>query len=243
MTFVSIFDMYTIGVGPSSSHTVGPWRIVQQFVHDLRQGDHLGATRRLRFDLLGSLALTGKGHATDRAVALALLGHDPETVDVGAIDHYLSDLHHHGVVEIDGFSVPFDPTQDIRFLTSERHPAHANVIRCLALGPGDREQYVREYMSIGGGFIGDVNHPEANDFPDRPLPPHPVERAADLERYCREHGARVSDIVRANEAAWFDDADLIPRTKRIWDAMRQSIVRGCQTAGVLPGGLDVQRRD
>ncbi len=242
MTFVSVFDMYSIGVGPSSSHTVGPWRIVQRFLHELRKHDLLPGVRRLRFDLLGSLALTGKGHATDSAVALALLGHDPETVDVSAIDRYLRDLHHGGVLEIDGFSLPFDPTRDIRFLTSERHPAHANVIRCLAFGPDDREQLAREYMSLGGGFIARVDDPEKNDFPDRPAPPYPVTRGEDLGRYCREQAARVSDVVRANEAAWFSDADLMPMAKRIWDAMRQSIVRGCQTEGVLPGGLDVQRR-
>ncbi|MCA9296168.1 MAG: L-serine ammonia-lyase, iron-sulfur-dependent, subunit alpha, partial [Phycisphaerales bacterium] len=239
MPTVSVFDMFKIGVGPSSSHTLGPWRIVQRFLRELAEAPGLDSIRHLSFDLMGSLALTGRGHATDKALCLALLGQQPETVDVAAIDAMVRQLAADRTIMLGDRSIAFDPAVDIRFLRNERHPGHANAIRARAqTSDGVIE---RVYYSVGGGFI--VAEGEPDDLaPDRPMPPHPVRFGQDLLQHCIANDCPVSEIVLANECFWQPESDVRAQLLHIWHCMRESIKRGCRIEGVLPGGLDVKRR-
>ncbi|MEM9166823.1 MAG: L-serine ammonia-lyase [Planctomycetota bacterium] len=244
MPTVSVFDMFTIGVGPSSSHTLGPWRIVQRFAASAARNRPGVAVARVRFELLGSLALTGKGHATDKAIGLAMLGAEPESVEVERIDAMLEQLAENGRATFAGQPIHFDPARDIAFLRNERHPGHANAIRCTA-ELADGEPFGRTYFSTGGGFVasaGELDETLDDATGERPMPPFPVRFGKDLLQHCLAEGVSISDIVLANERAWFDDDAIEPRAQAIWRTMRESIRRGCQTRGVLPGGLDVQRR-
>jgi len=237
---ISTFDMFKVGVGPSSSHTLGPWRIVQRFLRDLRHDGTLDRVIRLRFDLMGSLALTGRGHATDKAICLAVLGEEPETVPVDSIEPKLTWLHGAKSIALDGRVIDFDPTTDIRFQRNERHPDHANAMRCVAVLPDG--EVARVYFSVGGGFIAAEGEAEGDSGSGRAMPPYPVRHGRDLLKYCHETGLTVSGVVLANEKTWFPEEEIRTRAVAIWGVMRESARRGCRIEGVLPGGLNVKRR-
>ena len=240
MPTISTFDMFKVGVGPSSSHTLGPWRIVQRFLRELGEQGLTESLRGLRFELLGSLALTGRGHATDKAICLAVLGEDPETVAVDSIEQKLTWLSGARSARVGDREIPFDPNADIRFQRNERHPDHANAMRCVAVLDG--REIVRTYFSVGGGFIAAEGEPEGDAAGARAMPPYPVRHARDLLRYCQETGLPVSGVVLANEKTWFPEEEVQRRAVAIWNTMRESARRGCRIEGVLPGGLNVKRR-
>ena len=244
MEALSVFDMLKVGVGPSSSHTLGPWRAVQRFVRELR-ADGVAPTA-IRVELYGSLALTGRGHHTDSAVCLALLGWEPETVPVDQIGAFLAELAAGKRVEIPGpdgarVAVGFDPATDILYRVRERLPGHANGMRCVAVLANGAE-WARVYYSVGGGFV--VADGEAEGGAVRPTEalPYPCAVPAELLRWCRQGGLRIADMVRANERAWRDAETVRAELLRIWAVMLEGIWRGMRTDGVLPGGLDVARR-
>lgn len=239
MPTYSAFDMFKIGIGPSSSHTLGPWRITQRFLDDVRQAGMLRVGCRLQFDLLGSLALTGRGHATDKAICLALLGLQPDTVPVDAVDGYLEALNTGRQLIFDDVYVPFNPRVDILFHRKERHPTHANALRCIATV--GEERFERVYLSLGGGVIA-AEDEDADDQALRPLPNRPISSGADLLRWCDETALSVSEVVRQNERTWHTDGWMESETRRIWGVMREAARRGCRTEGELPGGLRVTRR-
>ena len=231
--------MFKIGVGPSSSHTLGPWRIVQRFERYVTGVAPDTPVSRVRFELMGSLALTGQGHATDKAIALAMLGEEPETVRLDSIAVSLETLDVTHDATFAGHPVKFDPAADIAFL-NERHPGHANAIRCFALLPDGRE-LVRTYFSVGGGFIASAD--ELDDtLGERPIPAHPVKFGADLLQHCNTAGLPISRVVFENELSWWTEDQIRTQAVDIWRVMRESIERGCTTKGVLPGGLNVRRR-
>ncbi len=240
MTALSVFDMLKVGVGPSSSHTLGPWRAVQRWLRELDAGVGLAAVDAVRVRLYGSLALTGRGHATDTAVCLALLGHDPETVDVDAIPRYVADLHARQTLElVPGKPIPFDPVSDLVFLKGERLPGHANAMTCRA-AVGE-QALDTTYYSVGGGFVvrdGEV----ATDGPAPVTLPYPAQVPAEMLAHCAATGGRIADVVRANERAWRSPDEVRARLMTLWGVMRDGIYRGCHTDGLLPGGLDVARR-
>lgn len=241
MATISTFDMFKVGVGPSSSHTLGPWRIVQRFVREIQaNGDMAARVIGFRFDLMGSLALTGRGHATDKAICLALIGEDPETVAVDSIEPRLTWLRGAKAVEFAGRAVDFDPTTDIRFQRNERNPEHANAMRCVAVLPNG--EHARVYFSLGGGFIAAEGESESESGPARAAPPYPVRHGADLLRHCQSTGLGVSAVVMENEKTWFPEEEIRARAVAIWNTMRESARRGCRIEGVLPGGLNVKRR-
>lgn len=240
MPTISVFDMFKVGVGPSSSHTLGPWRIVQRFLAEREADGTLPGVIGLRFELMGSLALTGRGHATDKAICLAILGEQPETVPVDSIEPRLTWLNGAKTVTLDGREIDFDPARDIRFNRNERHPEHANAMRCVAVLP-DRE-VARVYFSVGGGFVTAEGESDADAPGQRTVPPHPVRHARDLLRYCHDTGLPVSGVVLANERAWLPEDEIRARAVAIWNVMRESARRGCRIEGVLPGGLNVKRR-
>lgn len=226
--------MLKIGVGPSSSHTLGPWRAVERWLGEI--GDL--APEAVQVHLYGSLALTGRGHCTDQAIMLALLGHDPETVPVDAIPALVADLALARRVEIGGRLVPFDPATDIVFHPSERLPGHANGMRCVATASG--EAHASTYYSVGGGFV--LKEGETVAEASGVALPYPAQVPAQLLDHCRRDGLRIADMVRANERAWREPDEVRQRLMAIWDVMREGVWRGCHTDGTLPGGLNVTRR-
>jgi L-serine dehydratase len=238
---ISVFDMFKIGIGPSSSHTLGPWRAAQRWLRELPGRTDVGRVERLQIDLYGSLALTGRGHATDRALALALLGHDPETFPVERIEEEVARLATVKRVALPGGgSAAFDLAHDVAYHGDERLPGHANGMRFRAIA---RERSIEDvFYSIGGGFVVREGEDPAQRLDGRAPPLFPVGSGADLLRHCRAERCRVADVVRTNERAWRDSAAIDAGLRRIWLAMRDCAYRGCHAEGELPGGLRVQRR-
>lgn len=239
---ISVFDMLKIGVGPSSSHTLGPWRAVQRWLAELAVDPGMDAVAAVRLDLFGSLALTGRGHATDVALCLALLGEDPETVPVDEIASRVADLQTGRSLRLPGASrsIDFDPAADIVFHPEEKLPGHANGMRFTATDDAGR-QLESTWYSIGGGFVLREGEGPGSDRP-QPALPHPCQSAAELEATCHREGLSIREMVFANELAWRTDIEVRTDLLRIWRVMLECIHRGCRTGGVLPGGLDVRRR-
>ncbi|MEZ5381194.1 MAG: L-serine ammonia-lyase [Microthrixaceae bacterium] len=245
MGALSVFDMLKVGVGPSSSHTLGPWRAVQRWLGELpaalasRGG--LEAVDRVQVHLYGSLALTGIGHATDQAICLALLGYDPQTIDVSRIPALVDRLRDERVVSlVPGRPIPFDPAVDILVHADQRLPGHANGMTCSASG-GDGLSRDDTYYSVGGGFVlGDSDL--SGEEGDGPSLPHPTHTPDSLLAQCRAKGCGIAELVRSNELAWRTPDEVDRGLDTIWDVMLQAAFRGCHTEGVLPGGLGVHRR-
>ena len=232
--------MFKIGVGPSSSHTLGPWRAALAFLADLEawRGAHEIAT--LRVDLFGSLAKTGRGHGTDLAVQAGLLGLDPVTCDLPDLHAQVARIARTGALPLGGTSpVAFQPSTGIVFHADRALPFHPNALTFTATAI-DGATSESTWYSIGGGFIvrdgqqaGTTAHVDL---------PYPIDTAADLLRWCDRIGGSVADVVRANERAWRLDLETEAGVDRIWHAMRACLHRGCHTPGELPGGLGVKRR-
>ena len=237
METLSVFDMLKIGVGPSSSHTLGPWRAVQRWASELAAEGV--APEAAEVHLYGSLALTGRGHCTDQAVCLGLLGYEPETVPVDRIAEIVAGLGREKAVPLAGRRARFDPAVDIVFHPAERLPGHANGMRCVALG-GGAVLHEAAYYSVGGGFV--VREGEGPPEASGAALPYPCQVPAELLAHCTREGFRIADMVRANERAWRAPEAVREGLMAIWDVMREGVWRGCHTAGTLPGGLGVRRR-
>ena len=245
---VSIFDLFKIGIGPSSSHTVGPMRAARLFASRLAHEGRLGATRRVSADLYGSLGATGKGHGSDKAVLLGLAGHEPDTVDVDAIPALLAAMRSAKRLPVLGtHPVDFDEAADLRFHRRESLPFHPNGLRFTAFDADGVELASRAYYSVGGGFV--VSDEVAADgslhkviAPDATVLPHPFHSGADLLALAREHDCSIAELMRRNERHWRSDAEIDAGLLRIWRAMQDCVVRGCKAEGVLPGGFKVRRR-
>lgn len=233
---LSITDLFTIGIGPSSSHTVGPMRAAHAFAALLADGGH--RPERLYVELYGSLALTGRGHGTGGAVLLGLAGETPETVDPDRVAEMLAAIRAERRLPLGGdTAVPFDETQDLVFHPSFL-PAHPNGMAFTAV-LADGSRLTRRYYSVGGGAIRmDGETPaRVNARPD-----HPFASGAEMLARCAASGLTVADLVRANEAAWREPAESDAFLDRVRTAMSAAIDRGCRADGELPGGLRVQRR-
>jgi L-serine dehydratase len=245
---VSVFDLFKIGIGPSSSHTVGPMRAARMFVRSLADGGHLAAVARIEVNLYGSLGATGKGHGSDKAVLLGLSGHAPDTVDVDAIDALLQAIRASGTVLLDGtHPVRFDERSDLRFLRRETLPFHANGMRFTATDVTGGTVLARTYYSVGGGFV--VTEQLAADgsklavvAPDTTVLPLPFHSGADLLELTIAHSCSISEVMRRNERHWRTDAETETGLLEIWRVMQACVERGCRTQGVLPGGFKVRRR-
>ena len=232
--------MFKIGVGPSSSHTLGPWRAANIFLNSLQQKNLLGKVIRLEILLYGSLAKTGKGHGTDIAIQLGLSGEDPVTFDVNMIDAKINDIKAMKKLILNGkYEIDFEPDEDIEFLITETLPYHSNALTFLAVLNND-EHVAETYYSIGGGFVQKEGE-QLNDDSNVILP-FPINDANDLLHWCMKTGLSVSEVVMENENAWRNEEDSRTRLLEIWDVMKQSIFLGCHTFGILPGGLNVKRR-
>jgi L-serine dehydratase len=243
---LSVLELFKIGIGPSSSHTVGPMRAARRFALALADARLLPRVLRLRVELYGSLGATGKGHGSDKAVMLGLGGHEPDSVDIGAIPSLLEKIRADRRVTLPGgVSVAFDPATDLAFNRRDSLPLHPNGMRCIAYADGDAVLLQKDYYSVGGGFViaADEAMPgKATLVPDTTVLPLAFRAGEELLRRCHESGLPISGVMRVNERHWRDDATLDAELMKIWNTMQECVRRGCSEEGVLPGGYKVRRR-
>jgi L-serine dehydratase len=241
---VSVFDLFKIGIGPSSSHTVGPMRAARLFVQRLRADGQLAATQHVRVELFGSLGATGKGHGSDKAVLLGLAGHAPDSVDVEAVPEMLATMRAAQRVSLLGaHEIVFDEKADLIFNRRESLPLHSNGMRFIAHDAAGAVLGEHVYYSVGGGFV--VAGDEAGDrriVPDTTTLPHPFRTGEELLALCARERTSIAGIMRRNERHWRTDLDIDTGLARIWQVMQECVKRGCATPGVLPGGYKVKRR-
>lgn len=234
---ISVLDIFKIGVGPSSSHTMGPWKAVRRCMEAHQAAGRLAAVARVRVLLYGSLAKTGVGHGTGRAVLLGLMGEDPETVDVQRMPEMAAAVRRDRQIALLGtHMIPFDPAGDLVYLGDQMLPFHANALQVVVTFADGREQ-TDTYYSVGGGFV--VQEGETAEVATV-APPYPCATGQEVLGYCKDQS--IAELVRANEAAWRSPAATSARLRRIWAVMKACAYRGCHTEGELPGGLQVTRR-
>ncbi|MBL8276949.1 MAG: L-serine ammonia-lyase [Pelomonas sp.] len=245
---VSVFDLFKIGIGPSSSHTVGPMRAARLFVQRLAHDGALGGVARLHCALYGSLGATGKGHGSDKAVLLGLLGEAPDSVDVEAIPALLAAARRDKALALPGGpTIAFDEKTDLKFHRRETLPFHANGMRFAAFDAGGAAITERCYYSVGGGFV--VSDEVAADgarqkaiVPDTTALPYPFRSGAELVALCGQYRLTIAALMRRNEQHWRSDAEIDAGLLKIWQVMQDCVARGCRSDGVLPGGFKVRRR-
>ncbi len=245
---VSVFDLFKIGIGPSSSHTVGPMRAARIFALRLDHDGLLARVARVQSLLYGSLGATGKGHGSDKAVLLGLAGHEPDTVDVELIPGAMQAIRDGGRLQLLGrHEVAFNERDDLIFHRRETLPFHANGMRFIAFDAAGAEVANRVYYSVGGGFV--VSDEVAADgsrqkviAPDTTVLPHPFHSGDELLVQAQAVGGNIADVMRRNENHWRSDAQIDAGLLKIWQVMQDCVKRGCATDGVLPGGFKVKRR-
>ena len=237
---ISVFDMFKIGVGPSSSHTLGPWRAALKCLEIIQSKHSLSVVKKIDVVLYGSLAKTGKGHGTDTAIILGLCGEDPVTINVDEIDEKINQINStqklllNGIVEID-----FNPFEQIEFLYNEALPFHPNGMSFL-IELNYSEKLSETFYSIGGGFIiqeGEIGNEKSNT-----VLPFPINTSEDLLHWCMKTGLAIHEVVLENENAWRPEIETKEKLMNIWNTMKQCMYRGCHVKGELPGGLQVRRR-
>jgi len=230
---LSVFDIFKVGIGPSSSHTMGPMRAAHEFAAGLKRAHLLASTREIAVRLYGSLALTGVGHGTDRAVLAGLEGAEPESVNPDDIESTVRRIRASGRLRLLGeHEIAFD----------EPMQRHSNGMRFTALAEGGRVLCEQDYYSVGGGFIVRGDETEAAGPHERAPPPYPFHSAAELLAQCREHGLEIFELVLANERTWASEAEVRARLLALWQVMQACVERGFHQSGVLPGVLKVRRR-
>ncbi len=239
---ISVFDMLKIGVGPSSSHTLGPWRAAERFLAELKSEKILEKTTRVTVDLYGSLSLTGKGHATDLALMLGLSGQDPEYIPIDNVATIIKTIEDKNELNLGNkIIIPFYFLQDIIF-NKNFLPFHANGLTFTAY-TSDVTTYESTFYSIGGGFV--VKEERANAKKKNQIKcafPFPIENAKELLEYCINENKKISEIVYENEKSMRSEATINHELMRIWNTMLECMYIGCHTQGILPGGLHVHRR-
>ncbi len=240
---ISVFDMFKIGVGPSSSHTLGPWRAAQMFTKALEDKKILSNVQSIEVLLYGSLAKTGVGHGTAIAVQLGLSGDDPVTFDVENIDAKIVDIKNMGKILLAGrHEINFIPSDDIEFLFTETLPYHPNALTFL-VSLNDGNNFAETYYSIGGGFVNqETTAALTTTSPADVALPFPINTADELLHWCRKTGMSINEIVMENELSWRSEIETKKGILNIWRVMKECIFRGCHTQGYLPGGLNVKRR-
>lgn len=238
---ISVFDIFKIGVGPSSSHTLGPWRAAQRFVTLLETITDLSEVSSVKILLYGSLAKTGKGHGTDLAVQLGLCGFDPVTMDTRLIDDIKTNIHFTKRLRLQGsFSIAFDPEKDIVFKMQESLPFHPNAVTFVGETSAGIE-ISETYYSVGGGFVIREADEEATAVCQVKLP-YPVDHASDLLHWHQVTGLSISELIYENEKVWREETIVKSDLLNIWRVMKESIFKGCHSEGELSGGLHVKRR-
>jgi L-serine dehydratase len=244
---ISVFDIFKVGVGPSSSHTMGPMRAGRLFAEALDEGGPLARVHRVQVDLFGSLALTGRGHATDRALLVGLEGDTPEALNLETYDARVAAIQaSHRLTLLGRHPIAFDAATDIVWHTAERLPRHTNGMRMSAWDAAGTTLLTREYYSVGGGFLlGSTDGPGTAATTSGPLPnevPFPFHSADQLLAMAHDSRKTIAEVVDANERTWRGGGAIRDGLLRLWDVMRACMERGLAQEGILPGGLNVRRR-
>lgn len=242
---ISVFNLFSIGIGPSSSHTVGPMRAARFFMQLLGKYVALRQIQRIKIDLYGSLALTGKGHATDSAIILGLEGDEPETTDPSQIQNRIAYIRENLKLNLCGVhQISFTESTDLLFHKDKQLPYHPNAVRFTAYDSKGKELYTDVVYSTGGGFI--IDHATAmnpmGQTAEQSVLPYPYDSADRLLELCSRHKMTIAEIMMANEKVWRSEEEIRQGLLQIWHAMKRCIDRGCQIRGILPGGLNVKRR-
>ncbi|QDV32674.1 L-serine ammonia-lyase [Tautonia plasticadhaerens] len=243
--YFGVFDLFKIGIGPSSSHSVGPMKAAGAFLGELAGRRLLPAVDRVQVDLYGSLALTGLGHGTDTAVLMGLLGERPDLIDPDSIPTRLAEIRESGRIRLDGsHEIAFREETDLVFNRRIVLDAHPNGIRFRAYHGRDAEDPIHDstYFSIGGGFIVRQGEEYRSDSADQPEVPYPFASGRDLLELTDRRGCSISDLALENERAFRPDTETSAGLRRIWEAMQECVSRGCRAEGILPGGLGIERR-
>lgn len=233
---ISVFDMFKIGVGPSSSHTLGPWRAALRFIQTLQQNNLIQHTKSVTVLLYGSLAKTGRGHGTDIAVLLGLGAEDPVTIDVSSIASKIQQIESGKKLLLNNEK---EINVDVQFLVNETLPFHPNGLSFLA-DCGNDNQISETFYSIGGGFV--VKENESKNETSVIELPFPINTSENLLHWCMKTGLSISEVVMENENAWRNEAETKQGVLKIWQTMKECMYRGCHSKGELPGGLHVRRR-
>jgi L-serine dehydratase len=241
---ISVFDIFKIGIGPSSSHTVGPMRAALTFVEELEQGKLLTDTARVKSELFGSLGATGAGHGSTKAVILGLQGEVPEEIDTDIIPGIVESVRETKQLNLKGKKqVKFVEKNDLILHKRKSLPYHSNGMKFTAFNAEGDELKTRIYYSVGGGFVVDEEATDADCIvPDETKLPYPFTTAAELLALCEETGLCISSIMLKNEQVWRDEPEIRTKLLEIWQVMKDCVERGCKTEGILPGGLKVKRR-
>ena len=241
---ISVFDIFSIGIGPSSSHTVGPMRAAQQFVQDLKQEGLLSGVAGVKTNLYGSLGATGKGHGSDKAVMLGLEGELPETIDTDSVDARLESIRANSQLNLLGEKVvAFNEKKQLIMHRRESLPFHSNGMTFSAIDADGGEIRKSTFYSVGGGFIVDESAEGSDRIveDDTPLP-YPFLTAVDLLIHCARNEMSISEVMLANEKTWRSEAEIRDGLLNIWKVMRGCVNKGCRSEGILPGGMKVKRR-
>ena len=241
---VSAFDLYSVGIGPSSSHTVGPMRAARRFVQALERHGRLDAVTRVRAELFGSLGATGHGHGSPKAVILGLEGEDPETVDIDGYEERVATVRRRGELLLAGWrGITFDDATDLVMHRRKSLPAHPNGMTFGAFDQRGETVQQQTYYSVGGGFVVDEHATGADRVVEDDTPvAYPFDTAGELLDQCRRSGLTISQVMLANERAWRTEAEIRAGLLHLWSVMQACVERGCHSEGVLPGGLQVPRR-
>jgi L-serine dehydratase len=241
---ISVFELFKIGIGPSSSHTVGPMRAALQFATGLKEQGLLPQTAAVKAELYGSLGATGKGHGSDKAVLLGLQGEAPDCVDTDTVESKLAQIRSTGQLNLLGEkSIPFVESEHLLMYKRQSLPHHPNGMRFTAYDAAGVEIRNKVYYSVGGGFVVNEDAAGADRIvPDTTTLRYPFGSAAQLLAHCREHGLSVSQLMLENESAWRPEQETREGLLKIWRVMQQCVKSGCEKEGILPGGLKVRRR-
>ena len=241
MEKISVFDIFKIGIGPSSSHTVGPWRASQSFLRNFQLKYELNDIKSIRVEFFGSLAKTGVGHGTDFAVIWGLCGCDLETHPVEELTKIIDSVKKNKLIKLLGkYEVVFDCAKDIILNTKVERKEHANTMD-FTIMTTERGEFKLTYLSLGGGFIVNTQSDEYIETKKKDIP-FPVNKAADILRWHEEEGKSIVEISIINELHWRDSKSIESGLNQLWQVMLNSIYEGCHTDGILPGGLEVNRR-
>ncbi len=240
---ISIFDLFTIGIGPSSSHCVGPMRAAARFLESMRREACFDQVQRIEVRLYGSLALTGRGHGTGRAILLGLEGETPEEVEPSNVPRRAARIAETGRLLLGATRpITFNVECDLLFLQNERLPYHANGMQFVAWDGRGAVLDKRRYYSVGGGFITEQLSADGPCETSNSAVPFDFTTAAELIGTARSRNMTISEVVMENEKTWRTEQEVRDRLLKIWDVMQQSVRRGCETEGILPGGLQLKRR-
>lgn len=241
---LSLFQIFSIGIGPSSSHTVGPMRAARQFISDIESNGRLGEVANIRIELFGSLAMTGEGHGTDFAVLLGLEGERPELCDPASVQHKISFILSNCTIHLlSKRTISFHKETELIFHKGRRLPYHSNAIRFKAFDEFGAELYKQIFYSVGGGFIMDHEQIFAGSgSEDEICIPYPFTTAEQLLHHCKTESKSIVEIMWENEKVFRSEGEIKAGILRIWQVMKDAVNRGFQTEGILPGGLEIKRR-